>query len=986
MSDLLPINPDLLDKTDTARNKRIMLQRGDSVEIIDFSKLADDLQLNANEFDFKTITLADPAPTRGGFYFPTQIGTYARFGNIEIIESDLNSAFTFIVFDGFSFSKSVKTLGIGEAFGVAPLDGNKKIPNENLEFGTVTEGNLNVVSGDEVYNALIPNYYENVGYINYYTGAFVNNSNYRHTFFLKIQDRNNLIVTGYSGGTENVVALVSFYDSNLNYLSRYNTNETANVVNQLIPESEIPSDAVYVRCSKRYGQVANVLGVFLDNSLISYEPLALNNVFTNSGYIHKVSGYKITDSGYVFTVFLKLLNRNSLVVRGFSGTSNNVSLVSFYDKDFNYIASHNSATSGTVTNYLVPESEIPINTMYLIISKGATDPITSITSVEVPKFTSEEINKLTNLTLQGTKEEMYPSDNIGYIDKDTGLIGESNGYLFSQYLTVSNPSNLTVTGYSGVTNKVALVSFFDKDFKYLGFYNAATHGSVTYHEVPESAILIGTKYIRVTMQSGGIQVAYVSGAYRAYGLDIQTIQEIAKYTMLLNKASFSTLNNDSIFIDGGYVHKENGLVQNQETYSYTIALQITDKNNLRITGFSGVNNNVALAAFYNSNFNFIGYYNATTIGNVTNHLIPSSSIPDEAVYVKFTKRTVQPFLITGVKTTYYVDDLVQDIEKALQASSKYMTRSGKPNVDKGGFLKLQNYLGNTQNIHPKVLFFENGWNGFNYWMAYTPYPGGQVQHENPCIAASVDGMAWITPNGLDNPLEFRPTTEDRPSAYNSDTHLVYNNDTNELECWWRSYDPTAAQNCIKRRVSSNGIDWQPTEIIFNYGDSPQESQAVIYENGIYRYWACNAGKVIYTESADVFDFPAFTIVPIDFEGSGIYAWHMDVINTPKGLEFAIQCWEVGKGNNNTCDLYYVLYDGSTYSIPRIIVERGDLPTDDDYQGIYRASILWHPFTTTTPIMGGTYYVYYTGIGKNYSRRALYLTSARDIDKLRGVNL
>lgn len=155
MSDLLPINPDLLDKTDTARNKRIMLQRGSSVEIIDFSKLADDLQLNANEFDFKTITLADPAPTRGGFYFPTQIGTYARFGNIEIIESDLNSAFTFIVFDGFSFSKSVKTLGIGEAFGVAPLDENKKIPNENINFGKVAEGDPRAVSGDEVFSKTV---------------------------------------------------------------------------------------------------------------------------------------------------------------------------------------------------------------------------------------------------------------------------------------------------------------------------------------------------------------------------------------------------------------------------------------------------------------------------------------------------------------------------------------------------------------------------------------------------------------------------------------------------------------------------------------------------------------------------------------------------------------------------------------------------------------------------------------------------------------
>ena len=28
-----------------------------------------------------------------------------------------------------------------------------------------------------------------------------------------------------------------------------------------------------------------------------------------------------------------------------------------------------------------------------------------------------------------------------------------------------------------------------------------------------------------------------------------------------------------------------------------------------------------------------------------------------------------------------------------------------------------------QTTHPSVLFFPDGWNGFEYWMAHTPYPG-----------------------------------------------------------------------------------------------------------------------------------------------------------------------------------------------------------------------------------------------------------------------
>src|SRR5690348_14420171 len=27
-------------------------------------------------------------------------------------------------------------------------------------------------------------------------------------------------------------------------------------------------------------------------------------------------------------------------------------------------------------------------------------------------------------------------------------------------------------------------------------------------------------------------------------------------------------------------------------------------------------------------------------------------------------------------------------------------------------------------VHPSLLFFDEGWNGWRYWMAYTPYNGG----------------------------------------------------------------------------------------------------------------------------------------------------------------------------------------------------------------------------------------------------------------------
>ena len=47
------------------------------------------------------------------------------------------------------------------------------------------------------------------------------------------------------------------------------------------------------------------------------------------------------------------------------------------------------------------------------------------------------------------------------------------------------------------------------------------------------------------------------------------------------------------------------------------------------------------------------------------------------------------------------------------------------------FLDLNIY--NNQGYHPKVLSFNKLWNGYKYWIAYTPYPHGDETKENPFI-------------------------------------------------------------------------------------------------------------------------------------------------------------------------------------------------------------------------------------------------------------
>ena len=46
-------------------------------------------------------------------------------------------------------------------------------------------------------------------------------------------------------------------------------------------------------------------------------------------------------------------------------------------------------------------------------------------------------------------------------------------------------------------------------------------------------------------------------------------------------------------------------------------------------------------------------------------------------------------------------------------------------------LDIISSYGDDQAFHPKVLNFEKPWNGYRYWMAYTPYPGADQRKENP---------------------------------------------------------------------------------------------------------------------------------------------------------------------------------------------------------------------------------------------------------------
>lgn len=199
-------------------------------------------------------------------------------------------------------------------------------------------------------------------------------------------------------------------------------------------------------------------------------------------------------------------------------------------------------------------------------------------------------------------------------------------------------------------------------------------------------------------------------------------------------------------------------------------------------------------------------------------------------------------------------------------------------------LPLTNIYGDTQNVHPSVVYVPSGL-GYKYWMAYTPYPNAEVDKENPCIAYSVDGIEWANIEG--NPLDT-PTEDD---CYFSDTHLLWRSDLKRLECYYRqansSDDTTIRGEKIYRRTSTDGKNWSDRELIVSStgGLSNYLSPSIRYDadNSKYQMWVVvnsNGYKIRYYESTDntgtSYVFVRDIILTYEYGEYNYNAWHLDV--------------------------------------------------------------------------------------------------------------
>ncbi len=242
------------------------------------------------------------------------------------------------------------------------------------------------------------------------------------------------------------------------------------------------------------------------------------------------------------------------------------------------------------------------------------------------------------------------------------------------------------------------------------------------------------------------------------------------------------------------------------------------------------------------------------------------------------------------------------------------------------------YDGSGQVVHPDVLHVPGGWNGYEYWMGMTPYPGSNDNYENPSILASHDNLTWVVPPGVVNPLA------PEPAGHNDDVDMLivdgqmvmYFNETNNNGTTY-----------IKRLTSTDGSAWTTAQTVItmpNYVMSP----AVIHDGSVYHMWyvrsvvGCSAASQAFYHrtSADGIAWGPEEAATMDHPGRVL--WHLDVQLNAGLYTMLFISYPAGATCGNTTMYYAESTDGLAWTAnPDPFLTRSSSGWDNG--NMYRAS-------------------------------------------------
>ena len=262
-------------------------------------------------------------------------------------------------------------------------------------------------------------------------------------------------------------------------------------------------------------------------------------------------------------------------------------------------------------------------------------------------------------------------------------------------------------------------------------------------------------------------------------------------------------------------------------------------------------------------------------------------------------------------------------------------------------LTIKTFDGSNSPYHPSVKYNKEGFGGYEYIMAETPFyltlplvgDNYRDQFECPSLHYSHDGIHWL--EVVENPIDQLTQEEVRNRDYFSDPDLVET--PNGIECWYRlnrRYGKETNQENILllRKISKDGVVWGEREVIADLQKADETkglgriviSQGVIFEDGKYKCWYVDnihlhKERICYSESSDATKTWSDKKV-VKLNGPIITPWHLHVLRDGDIIWLTVydhRSISLWKGTNETefefvrmlvspCGVYGSFYSNNTY--------------------------------------------------------------------------
>jgi hypothetical protein len=217
-------------------------------------------------------------------------------------------------------------------------------------------------------------------------------------------------------------------------------------------------------------------------------------------------------------------------------------------------------------------------------------------------------------------------------------------------------------------------------------------------------------------------------------------------------------------------------------------------------------------------------------------------------------------VVLTVKTTAN-NDTTMNIAIAVGTATGVTAAATSANTIKGSLNEI---------VHPDILFFPNGWNGWKYWLGNNAYDNGDSQFENPCINVSNDNVNWTVPAGLVNPIEPEP-----PAGFNADIALFMSPDNKTMYMVWKF---SATTSTTYLRSSTDGVNWTPKVALFT-NSFEDVSPTVVWDGDCYKMWTVKPSDTpnnIYVRtSADALTWSEPVLCTHNLP-TGVEPWHLCV--------------------------------------------------------------------------------------------------------------